>query len=71
MPTKLLVNLETDVACTNSNMLGITDTEIYVANIRTICNQNAEVIGWNEIACRITSNNSNKVQSHMTERESL
>ena len=71
MPTKLLVNLETDMPCTNSNMLGITDTNIYVANIRTIRNQNAEVIGWNKIARWITRNNSSKVQSHMTERESL
>jgi len=71
MPTKLLENLETDVPCTNSNMLGITDTKIDVADIRTIRNQNAKMIGWNKIACWVTRYNSNKMQSYMTRSESL
>jgi hypothetical protein len=71
MPTKLLANLETDVPCTNSNVLGITDTKIDVADIRIARNQNAKMIGWNKIACWVPWNNSKKMQSHMTERESL
>ena len=71
MSTKLLANFETDVPCTNSNMFGVTDPKIDVADIRTVRNQNAKLIGWDKIACWVTGNNSNKMQSHMTERESL
>ena len=71
MPTKLLADLETDVPRTSSSMLGITDTKIDVADIGIVRNQNAKVIGWNKVACWVTRNNSDKIQSHITEEESL
>jgi len=71
MPTKLLANLETDVACTNSNMLGITDPKTDVTDIQTIRDQNAKVVCWNKIARWVAGNNSNEMQSHLTKRESL
>jgi len=67
MPTKLVANLETDVSCTNSDMLGITDPKIDVADIQIISNQNAKVVRWNKIAGWLAGNNSNEMQSHLTE----
>jgi hypothetical protein len=44
MTPKLLSHLKTDVPDTNSNVLGIADSEIDTADIRTIRNQDAKMI---------------------------
>jgi hypothetical protein len=45
-----LQNLESDVPCTNSNMLCIANAKIDVPNLRTIDGQYAEMVKRNEAA---------------------
>jgi hypothetical protein len=66
--TKWLKNLESDVPRTNPDMLGIADTEIDVADIGAIRQQNAEMISRNKVAGRVAGHNSDKAQSHLTRR---
>ena len=69
--SKLLPNLETDVPRANLNMLGVADSKIDVADIQTIDGGNAKVIRRNKIACRVAWDDSNKMQSYLTERQVL
>ena len=71
MTPKLLSHLETDVPDTNSNVLGIADSEIDVADIRTIRNPDAKMISRNKIARWITGDNLDKMQSYLTERQAI
>ena len=52
MTTKRLKNFISDMSRTNTNMLGVADTEIDVANIQTIRSKNAEVVSGNKITRR-------------------
>lgn len=65
------MNLKANVPGTNSNMVGVSNSEINMSDIRAIRSENAEVIHRNKIACRVTGNDSDKTQMHLSERQSL
>lgn len=70
MTTKRLKNFISDMSRTNTNMLGVADTEIDVANIQTIRSKNAEVVSGNKITRRgVSGDYPNKTQSDLTEKQ--
>src|SRR5438874_539558 len=66
-----LSNLEPDVSGAKSNMLGITDTKIEVADFRAIGSQDAKMVVRNEPARRLTWHNSDETQRDVARRQTL
>jgi hypothetical protein len=60
-------NLDSNVPRANSDMIRISNTEIEVADIRTVRQQNAEMVVGNQAARLIPGHNPDKMQPHLAE----
>jgi len=60
-------NLESNVPRANPDVIRISNTEIEVAGIRTVRQQNAEMVVGNQAARLIPGHNPDKTQPHLAE----
>jgi len=68
---KRLRDFKSDVPRAQSNMLGIADAEVDVANIHIAGSNDAEMILGNQTLRLVAGNNSNEAQPHLAERQIL